>query len=135
MNIPLKINAIYKKGNTPVVKYQEMANSTCARQIFKLFFEMLNVISGKMYAEMIDTMAERAGQNYDGITPCFDACHYEFFASFCGKSYEEAFDIAVGVGSPNDMTRIKISVRVASLLHKIYMDYRGSFGGANDECA
>ena len=40
MNIPLKIIAIYKKGNTPVVKYQEMANSTCARQIFKLFFEI-----------------------------------------------------------------------------------------------
>ena len=60
MNIPLKIIAIYKKGNTPLVKYQETANSTCARQIFKLFFEMLSVISGKMYAEMIDAMVEKA---------------------------------------------------------------------------
>lgn len=135
MNIPLKIIAIYKKGNTPVVKYQEKANSTCARQIFKLFFEMLSVISGKMYAEMIDTMAERAGQNYDGITPYFDACHYEFFASFCGKSYEEAFDIAVGVGSPDDMTRLAISMRITSLLHKMYQDVKANSGGANVECA
>lgn len=135
MKISVKIMATYKKGSTPLVKYQETANLTCARQIFMAFFEMLSVISGKMYAEMIDTMAKRAGQNYDGITPCFDACHYEFFASFCGKSYEEAFDIAVGVGSPNDMTRIEISVRVASLLHRICKDCLENFGGTNAECA
>ena len=82
MNIPLKIIAIYKKGNTPVVKYQEMANSTCARQIFKLFFEMLSVISGKMYAEMIDAMVEKADQYHDGLTPFFDPCYYKFSASW-----------------------------------------------------
>ncbi len=75
MKISLKIIAIYKKGSTPLVKYQETANLSCARQIFMAFFKILSVISGKMYAERIDAMAEKAGQNYEGITPLFDTCH------------------------------------------------------------
>ena len=135
MNISLKIIAIYKKGNTPLVKYSETANSTCARQIFKLFFEMLSVISGKMYAKMIDAMAEKTSQNYEGLTPYFDACSYVFSASFCGKIYSENFSIAVDDGSKNDLKRLEISARIASLLHRIYMDCKENSGGSSDVCA
>lgn len=135
MNIPLKIIAIYKKGNTPLVKYQETANSTCARQIFKLFFEMLSVISGKIYAEMIDAMVEKADQYHDGLTPFFDTCYYKFSASFNGKIYEDDFSVAVDDGSKNDFKRLEISTHIAALLHNAYKDCKENYGGANVECA
>jgi len=135
MKISVKIMATYKKGSTPLVKYQETANLTCARQIFRAFFEMLSVISGKMCAEMIDAMDEKKGQHYDGLTPIFDICHYKFVASFDEKIYEEDFCVAVDDGSARDLKRLEISVRVASLLHRICKDCRGNFGGTNAECA
>lgn len=135
MNISVKIIAIYKKGSIPIVKYQETANLTCARQIFKVFFKMMSVISGKMCAEMIDAMDEKEGQYYDGLAPIFDTCSYEFFVSLCGKTYSESLSVAVDDGSKNDLKRLEISTHIAALLHSAYKTRKENFGGANDECA
>ena len=135
MKISLKITATYKKGSTPLVKYHETANLTCARQIFKVVFEILSVISGKMYAERIDAMAEKTDQNYEGITPLFDTCHYKVIASFDGKIYEEDFSVAVDDGSNNDLKQLEISANIAALLHSAYKGCKENFGGANDERA
>lgn len=78
---------------------------------------------------------KRQVKNYEGLTPYFDACSYEFSASFCGKIYSENFSIAVDDGSKNDLKRLEISARIASLLHRIYMDCKENSGGSNDVCA